>query len=145
MKVPFMLLRKGSCLPRRGTEQSAGLDLCACIEQSLTIPAGKSGIVPTGIAAALPKNTVGLVFARSGLGMRYGIVPSNAVGVIDADFRGEIQVGLRNQSDVDYVVKPNERIAQLVIVPVFMGEACAVDVLPATERGDGGLGSTGKI
>ena len=111
----------------------------------MTIPAGESRVVPTGLAAALPQETVGLVFGRSGLGIRHGIVPSNAVGVIDADYRGEILVGLRNQSACDYVVVPQERIAQMVILPVLMVQACLVDSLPPSQRDVGGIGSTGRI
>ena len=117
----------------------------ACIDRPMTIPAGESRIVPTGLAAALPQDTVGLVFGRSGLGIRHGIVPSNAVGVIDADYRGEILVGLRNQSACDYVVVPQERIAQLVVLPVLMVQACLVDALPPSQRDAGGIGSTGRI
>lgn len=97
----------------------------------------------TGVAVALPAGTVGLVFGRSGLGVRHGIVPANAVGVIDADYRGELMVGLRNQGSTPYMVQPGERIAQLVVVPVLTPELEPVPDLGETARGENGFGSTG--
>lgn len=131
-------------LPKRATEGSAGYDLCACVSSPVTIEPNSSQLIPTGIAVALPENTVGLVFGRSGLGIRHGISPANAVGVIDSDYRGEISVGLANHSLVPYTVSPNERIAQLVVVPVISFELEETDELDATSRGEGGFGSTGK-
>ena len=145
MNLPFLCVREGACLPQRATPHSAGLDLCACIDLPMTVLAGESCVIPTGLAAALPQDTVGLIFGRSGLGIRHGIVPSNAVGVIDADYRGEIVIGLRNQSAHDYIVMPQERIAQLVVLPVLMVQACLIDALPPSQRDAGGIGSTGRI
>jgi len=132
-------------LPARATEQSAGFDLCACIREPMTIAAGRTGLVPTGLAFALPEGSAGLIYARSGLGVRHGLAPANAVGVIDADYRGEVIVGLHNHSDTDYTIKPGERIAQLVVAPVWapIVEECAV--LPETDRGERGFGSTGRL
>ncbi len=138
-------MRPNAQLPARATAASAGMDLCACLSEPLTIPAGETKTVPTGIAIALPEGTAGFVYARSGLGVRHGVAPANAVGVIDADYRGEILVGLHNHSAADYTVKPGERIAQLVVAPVWdvTVEECAV--LPDTDRGAGGFGSTGRL
>ena len=123
---------------------AAAMDLHACLEEPVTIGPGELVSLPTGIAVALPEGTVGLVFGRSGLGIRHGILPSNAVGVIDSDYRGEILVGLRNLSGADYRIEPGERIAQLLVLPVLTPAVEAADELPATARGDGGFGSTGR-
>ena len=91
---------------------AAAMDLHACVDQAVTIPAGGRAVIPTGIAIALPSaGYVALVFARSGLGIKHGIAPANCVGVIDSDYRGEILVGLQNSGDADYVIQPADRIA----------------------------------
>ncbi len=138
-------LKADAVLPARATQQSAGYDLCACISEPLPVPAGKTVLVPTGLAFALPEGSAGFVYARSGLGVRHGLAPANCVGVIDADYRGEVLVGLHNHSGSDYTIKPGERIAQLVVAPVWTPpvEECAV--LPETDRGAGGFGSTGRL
>lgn len=145
MTLTIKRLRPQAVLPARATEQSAGLDLCACIDEELSVPAGETRVIPTGIAAALPEGTVGLVFGRSGLGICHGLAPANAVGVIDADYRGEILVGLRNYAKTEYIVRPGERIAQLVVTPILLPEIREADELPETARGAGGFGSTGRI
>ena len=137
-------LRPSAKTPVRATDGAAGYDLSACIDSELLLPAGGCKLIPTGIAIALPENTVGLVFGRSGLGIRHQIAPANAVGVIDSDYRGEIAVGLKNHSDTDYIIKPGERIAQLVIMPVLTPRLEETDELSETERSSGGFGSTGK-
>ena len=124
---------------------AAAMDLHACMDESVTIPAGGRVVIPTGIAIALPDSGyVALVFARSGLGIKHGIAPANCVGVIDSDYRGEIMVGLQNSSDTDYTVQPADRIAQLMITPVVQATVTMVDELDETQRGAGGFGSTGK-
>ena len=101
--------------------------------------------MPTGIAIGLPSpETVGLVFARSGLAVKHGLALSNGVGVIDSDYTGEIRVGLVNLSDEAYTIQPGERIAQLVIMPVCLPHMELTDSLKETERGGGGFGSTGR-
>ena len=121
------------------------MDLHACIEERVVIPAGKRVVIPTGIAIALPdSNYVALVFARSGLGLKHGIAPANCVGVIDSDYRGEIMVGLQNSGDTDYTIQPADRIAQLMITPVIQATVTMVEELDNTQRGAGGFGSTGK-
>ena len=122
---------------------AAAMDLHACVDQAVTIPAGGRAVIPTGIAIALPSaGYVALVFARSGLGIKHGIAPANCVGVIDS--RGEILVGLQNSGDADYVIQPADRIAQLMVVPVVQAQVKMVDQLDETQRGAGGFGSTGK-
>ena len=112
-------------LPGRATAGSAGMDLRALLEEPLTLEPGGRASVPTGIAIGLPSpETVGLVFARSGLAIKHGLALSNGVGVIDSDYTGEIRVGLVNLSDTAYTIQPDERIAQLVVMPV-----CLPDIL----------------
>jgi len=124
---------------------AAAMDLHACIDDAITIPAGGRKVIPTGIAIALPSaDYVALVFARSGLGIKHGIAPANCVGVIDSDYRGEIMVGLHNAGDCDYTIQPGDRIAQLMITPVIQATVTMVDELDNTARGSGGFGSTGK-
>lgn len=138
-------VREGAIVPKRATDGSAGIDLCACIEEPLTIKAGGHALVPTGIAIALPSDGyAAFVFARSGLAIKHGLGLLNGVGVIDSDYRGEIGVGIVNQFDEDYVISPSERIAQLVVMPVSLMPVEETDTLDETERGAGGFGSTGK-
>lgn len=138
-------VRENAIIPKRATAGSAGLDLCACIDEPLTVKAGERAVIPSGIAIALESNeVVALVFARSGLAIKHGISLSNSVGVIDSDYRGEICVGIINTSREDYTVNPGERIAQLVLTPVIPAEPVEVESLDETERGAGGFGSTGR-
>lgn len=131
--------------PSRGTSGSAGLDLMACLDEPVVISPRQLVRIPTGIAVALPgPEYVALVFARSGLGIKHGISLSNGVGVIDSDYRGEIQVGLTNLSHTPYTVQPGDRIAQLVVMPVVTPEVEVVEELEDTDRGTGGFGSTGR-
>lgn len=132
-------------LPARSTSGSAGMDLRALLDEPLTLAPGGRTSVPTGIAIGLPSaETVGLVFARSGLAIKHGLALSNGVGVIDSDYTGEIRVGLVNLSDTTYTIEPGERIAQLVIMPVCLPETIEVEELEQTDRGAGGFGSTGR-
>lgn len=133
-------------LPRRATEGSAGLDLCAAVSESVTVNPRSLVRIPSGIAIGLPSSEyVGLVFARSGLAVKHGITLSNSVGVIDSDYTGEIIVGLCNLSDMPYTIEPGERIAQLVVMPVSILPIVEVAELQPTERAAGGFGSTGKF
>ena len=132
-------------LPHFATGGAACMDLCACMDESITLNAGERHLVPTGIAIARPSaEYVALVFARSGLGIKKGVCLSNGVGVIDSDYRGEIGVGLVNLGDAPYTVQPGDRIAQLMVVPVVQPTLTVVDTLDETERGAGGFGSTGR-
>ena len=124
---------------------AAGMDLCACMDEPVTIAPRQIVSLPTGIAIALPSaDYVALVFARSGLGIKHGVALANGVGVIDSDYRGEIRVGLVNQSDVPYTIQPGDRVAQLAVMPVVQAQLERVETLDETERGAGGFGSTGK-
>ena len=137
-------LRANAVIPKRATEGSAGMDLYACIEEPVTIESGDLKLIPTGIAIELPdNNTAAFVFARSGLGIKHGISPSNAVGVIDSDYRGEVCVGLTNHGKEPFTIEPDMRIAQLVLLPVIIPRIEITDELGTTVRDAGGLGSTG--
>ena len=138
-------VKPNAVLPTRATAHSAGYDLYACLDSPVTIPARGSAMIPSGIAIAIDGPcVVGLVFGRSGLGSRHGIVPANAVGVVDADYRGEIFMALANHSDMDFVVNHADRLVQLVLVPVFTPELVECGELDETQRGAGGFGSTGR-
>lgn len=145
MELKIKKLRENATLPTRGTKGSAGADLYACIEESVTINPGDLKLIPTGVAIALPDSSaVAYLYARSGLGVKHGICLANGVGVVDSDYRGEIMVGLCNVSGDPYTIEPNERIAQMVISPVIIPELVEVEKLDETDRGEGGFGSTGK-
>lgn len=137
-------LRPQAVLPVRATSGSAGMDLSACIEEPITLAPGSRILIPTGIAAAIPQGAAGMIYARSSLGVKYGIALSNGVGVIDSDYRGEIHVGLCNFSSEPYTIHPGERIAQLVLHPVLLPEVLETQELDDTQRGTGGFGSTGR-
>lgn len=137
-------VRENAIIPKRATAGSAGLDLCACIDAPLTLAGGETARIPTGLAIELPSKDYGaFVFARSGLSIKHGIGLLNAVGVIDSDYRGEIQVGVINQIRESYTIELGERIAQLVVMPVCALPVEETDSLGETERGAGGFGSTG--
>jgi dUTP pyrophosphatase len=144
-EVKIKRLRKNAVLPTWGSDGAAGLDLYACLDKPVTIQPRGLYKIPTGVGIALPdKNTVGLVFARSGLGVNHGVSLPNAVGVVDSDYRGELIVGIGNTSDTPYVISPGERFAQLVVMPVWRPILKETDDLGKTGRGAGAFGSTGK-
>ena len=145
MELKIKKLRENAQIPFRATAGSAGMDLYACIDEPVTLSGGEKAVIPTGIAIALPSPELGaFIFARSGLAIKHGIGLLNSVGVIDSDYRGEICVGVINQLSEPYTIMPDERIAQMVILPVSLIPAVECDELDETERGAGGFGSTGK-
>ena len=146
MKLLIKKLSENAVVPQRQTEFSAGYDLSACCDEPITVKAGQTVKVHTGVAMEIDgdKNTVGLIYARSGIATKFGIAPANCVGVIDWDYRGELIVALHNSSENDFVINHGERIAQLVLAPVFTPEVEVVDELSDTVRGAGGFGSTNK-
>ena len=145
MQLKIKKLKENARIPKRATDGSAGMDLYACIPESITLVPGQLTVIPTGIAIELPDNTcAAFLYARSGLGVKHGICLANGVGVIDSDYRGEICAGLCNVSDKPYTIEPDERVAQMVIAPVLTPEIVEVAQLGDTERGAGGFGSTGK-
>ena len=144
MKVNIQLLSENAKLPKRGSKYAAGYDLYALTDEPITIMPQENKPIHTGLAIEIPKGYFGAVYARSGLSSKHGLRPANCTGVIDADYRGEIMVALYNDSDVPQTVMPDERIAQLVVMPFLPLSFEVVDELDPTERGDGGFGSTGK-
>ncbi len=137
-------LDSAAILPVYASAGAAGADLCALpVGNAITIAPGETAFVHTGIAVAIPEGCVGLVCARSGMACKRGLAPANKVGVIDADYRGEIMVALHNHGDTAQTIEPGDRIAQLLILPVYTAALCEVDDLDDTVRGAGGFGSTG--
>ena len=130
-------------LPTYATEQSAGMDLCAAIDEAIVLKAGARAIVPTGIAIALPAGFEAQIRPRSGLAAKNGVTVLNSPGTIDADYRGEIKAILLNTSSEDFVIERGMRIAQMVIARYEQTQWTMVDTLDETQRGDGGFGSTG--
>jgi len=132
-------------LPKYASDGSAGLDLRACIEHVQTLNPGETFLIPTGISIYIKDpNYAGLILPRSGLGHKHGIVLGNLVGLIDSDYQGELLISCWNRGDKSFLINPLERVAQLVIVPVAQAKFNLVDDYVATERGEGGFGSTGK-
>ena len=143
MKLFFKKLDPRASVPSYGSDFSAGADLRAVLDAPITIKPGESVLVHTGISTAIPVGYVGLVYARSGIACKRGLAPSNKVGVIDSDYRGEIMVSLHNHSSSEQTVDPDERIAQMVVTPFVHCEYEETDALGDTQRGEGGFGSTG--
>lgn len=137
-------LNENATVPTYGSACAAGADLYACEENAVTIEPGKTVLVHTGIAMAIPDGYVGLIYARSGLACKRGLAPANKVGVIDSDYRGEIMVALHNHGETAQTVENGERIAQIVFTPYVAAEFTVADTLDDTVRGEGGFGSTGK-
>ncbi len=148
MKIDVKILdsRLIDNLPNYATPGSAGLDLRACLDAPLTLEPNAWQLVPTGMAVHLADPAyAALILPRSGLGHKHGIVLGNLVGLIDSDYQGQLMVSAWNRSDVAFTLQPMERLAQLVIVPVVQAEFNVVsDFTAATERGEGGYGSTGR-
>ena len=144
MKVNIKKLDDRAKLPEYGSAFAAGADLYALLDEALTIEAGQTSFIHTGLAVELPLGCMGLVYARSGMACKRDLAPANKVGVIDCDYRGEIMVGLYNSGESEYTVQPADRIAQLMVVPVVQAQIQMVDELDETQRGAGGFGSTGK-
>lgn len=145
LEVKILDPRMKDQLPTYATEGSAGLDLRACIDAPLVIAPGTTHLVPTGLAIHIgDPRYAAMILPRSGLGHKHGIVLGNLVGLIDADYQGQLMVSTWNRGDAQFVLNPMERLAQLVIVPVMQVELKIVDEFRSSERGAGGFGSTGK-
>lgn len=141
--VRFTTTADGVVAPSYGSLHAAGADLRALLDEPIVIQPNESRLIHTGIAMAIPAGYVGLVYARSGIACKRGLAPSNKVGVIDADYRGEIMISLHNHGTTEQIVEPSERIAQIVITPYMAAQFEQVESLDDTERGGGGFGSTG--
>ncbi|HTR50912.1 MAG TPA: dUTP diphosphatase [Kofleriaceae bacterium] len=143
-RVPIRKLRPDAIVPRYMTEHASGVDLHAAIATPVIIAPGDAAMIATGIALAIPPGFEGQVRPRSGLASKHRVTVVNAPGTIDADYRGECMVLLINHGREPFAVEPGHRIAQLVIAPLVRAELVEVDELPASERGAGGFGSTGR-
>ena len=143
-QVSVKKMRPNAKLPSYGSTMAAGADLCACIEEPTVIPAGETVMIPTGIAMEIPAGYAGLVYARSGLAAKRDLAPANKVGVIDADYRGEIFVPIHNHGSENRTLEPGERMAQIILTPFLAADFCETDSLSDTERGQQGFGSTGR-
>ena len=144
VKILVKRFDKDIKLPVYKTSGSSGMDLAAYIKSKINIKPGKSAIIPTGIAVAIPRNYEIQIRPRSGLAAKKGISVLNTPGTVDSDYRGEIKIILINLSKKKFIVKSGDRIAQMVLCPVAMGELKEVKILPRTVRGKRGFGSTGK-
>ncbi len=143
MKVSIRRLHEKASQPLYQTEQAAGMDLQARIDDPVILPPHGRAVIPTGIAIALPAGYEAQIRGRSGMAAKFGVMPANGVGTIDADYRGEIGVILLNSSDEPFTVEPDMRIAQMVVTKYERVEWDEVEELDETERGAGGYGSTG--
>ena len=144
MKINIKKLTATAKLPTYGSEFSAGADLYSD-EDEFVIAPGETHLVHTGLSIEIPEGYGGFIYARSGLATKKGLAPANKVGVIDADYRGEVRVSLFNHSSVPQTVAAGERIAQLVIAPFLKADFVEADELSGTVRGEGGFGSTGTV
>lgn len=144
MKIDIKKLKENAIIPTRGSSQAAGYDLYACIDEPVYIAPHTTVKIGTGLSIEIPDGYFGGIFARSGLATKKGLRPSNCVGVCDSDYRGEYIVAIHNDTDETMSIDPNERIAQLIVIPYLPVEFNEVDELSDTERGTGGFGSTGR-
>lgn len=143
--VMIQKMRESAKIPAYATDGSAAVDLCAAIDEPITLAPGERRLIPTGIAISIPKGMVAILSARSGLSYKKGIAAANGIGVIDSDYRGEIFFSSINLSSEAYTVTPGERICQMMLMPVFAMNFTEVESLDETLRGAGGFGSTGNI
>ncbi|MDQ2973362.1 MAG: dUTP diphosphatase [bacterium] len=144
MKIIIVKLHNSAIIPEYQSEQAAGVDLHACLDETLVLAAGGYKVIPTGLAVAIPKGYEGQVRSRSGLAAKHGIAVLNSPGTIDSDYRGELSIILINHSQVDFIVNHGDRIAQFVIAKHEQADFVESDELDNTVRGVGGLGSTGR-
>jgi dUTP pyrophosphatase len=146
LKILDPRVGKDFALPAYATEGSAGLDLRACLDQPCTLLPGATALIPTGLAIHIADpHMAAVILPRSGLGHKHGIVLGNLTGLIDSDYQGPLQISCWNRSQTAYVIEPGERIAQLVVIPVLRAEFAVVAEFPATQRGEGGFGHSGKV
>ena len=144
MVIFIKKLRESAKTPQRGSDFAAGYDLYAAVTEECSLQPHQTVLIPTGLAVAIPPGYFGGVFARSGLASKEGLRPANCVGVIDADYRGEVMVSLHNDCEEARVITPGQRIAQLVVLPFLEVAFQEEEELSETSRGDAGFGSTGK-
>lgn len=143
-KVAIKKVKENAKIPTYGTNESAGADLYACIDEVWEFLPHETKLVPTGLSMTLPVGYAGLIYARSGLASKRHLAPANKVGVVDSDYRGEVMVALHNHSNEIQSIEPNERIAQFIITPYLKAQFIETDNLSDSERGSGSFGSTGS-
>jgi dUTP pyrophosphatase len=145
LRIKYLNEKVGASIPAPlyATPGSAAMDVCACIDEPVRLVPGASAMIPLGFAVACEPTCAVFLYARSGLACKSGIRPSNCVGVIDSDYRGEVMVSLHNDSDRVFFIHPGDRIAQMAVMPIIQEQIQVVDDLEDTERGAGGFGSTG--
>ena len=143
-EVKVKKLRENAHMPVYATEFAAGADLCACLDEAVTLASGETRLIPIGISMEIPTGYVGLVFARSGLAAKRNLAPANKVGVIDSDYRGEFFVPLHNHGAQPQTIEHGERIAQMILMPYLTAKFVEAETLSDTLRGADGFGSTGK-
>lgn len=144
VKINVKKLDERAVLPAYGSVSAAGADLYAVTDGTVTFSPGETKLIHTGLAVEIPEGYAGLIYARSSLATKRGLAPANKVGVVDADYRGEVMVSLHNHSSATQTIESGERIAQLVITPFLKAEFTESEELSDTARGAGGFGSTGK-
>ena len=144
IKVLINKLKPKAELPKYKTEGSSGMDLMALIENPITIKPQNSALIPTGLSIAIPEDTEVQIRPRSGLAAKSSISVLNTPGTIDSDYRGEIKIILFNHGKEEFIIKNNDRVAQMILMPIIKAEFEEVEELPKTIRGSGGFGSTGK-
>ena len=142
--VKIKKLNEKAKMPTYGTEFSAGADLYACLDKSVTIAPAETVFIKTGLSMEVGEGFGIFIFARSGLSIKQGLAPANKVGVVDSDYRGEVVVALHNHDSVERTVENGDRVAQMVVLPYYKAKFEEVDALSDTIRGVGGFGSTGK-
>jgi dUTP pyrophosphatase len=145
LKILDKRIGKEFPLPKFATGGSAGMDLCACIDEHIHIAPGETYLIPTGIAIHIKeKHVAAVILPRSGLGHKHGIVLGNLVGLIDSDYQGQILISLWNRGNDPFALEPGDRIAQMMFVPIVHAEFELVDAFEESARGAGGFGHTGK-
>lgn len=145
VKILDERLGKEIPLPEYATAGSAGLDLRACIDTPIELRPGQTELIPTGMAIYIEdEGLAAQILPRSGLGHKHGVVLGNLVGLIDSDYQGQLMVSCWNRGEETFIIQPGERIAQMILVPVVQAEFEIVEEFHATERGEGGFGSSGR-
>ena len=144
MQLKVKKLRDNVVLPTRGSKQAAGIDLYACIDGVLTVDPGRTVMIDSGIACEFPEGYFGLILPRSSVGIKRHLQFANTAPVIDNDYTGEIKLAFTNVGNTAQVIEPNERLAQMILLPYVIYDIVETDTLSETERGEGGIGSTGK-
>lgn len=143
--IQLRILNPKARLPRYATEGSAGMDLCACLDEPLTLGPGETQLIHTGIALHIADpGLAAVILPRSGLGHKHGVVLGNLVGLIDSDYQGEIMMSCWNRGDAPFILEDGMRVAQLVLLPVTRAHFDVVEEFTASQRGEGGFGHTGR-